>query len=118
LAAPERERDAVNDVRPPLVRPEVDREAVDLDERRVGGSTRGCGVHGVRVTERPSTRATPSVTRLRLITSTARAPAGASTLSGAVTIATRFSLIISPHSGDGGCAPKPRKPSELIRIGA
>ena len=44
---------------------------------------------------------------------TARAPSAARSTSAA-----RFSLIIRPHSGEGGRAPKPRNPSELIRIGA
>src|SRR5207253_6232183 len=122
LSVRELERRAVDDVVPAVVRPEVDRQPLDLDERLLLHLALGAlhvqGRHGVRSTVRPRARAIPSVTRLRLITSSASATDGASTVRGAVTSAARFSLIISPHSGDGGRAPKPRKPSELIRIGA
>ena len=52
------------------------------------------------------------------MTSSESASIGASTTAGATAIAFRFSLIITPHSGVGGRAPKPRKPKVPMRIGA
>ena len=53
--------------------------------------------------------------RLVAITSRAMAQAGKSSTHGASAKKLRASLICRPQSGDGGCTPSPRKPSEATR---
>ena len=57
----------------------------------------------------------PSDIRLVAITSRAMAPAGKSSTQGAIAKKLRASLICSPQSGEGGCTPRPRKPSDATR---
>src|SRR5699024_3238079 len=56
----------------------------------------------------------PSADRFRPTTRVARAMIGARVAQGRTTMAVRFSEIISPQSGVGGSAPKPRNDSELM----
>src|SRR3984893_14740212 len=105
LARVNRERHLVDDVRP-------GRDDLDAQVRDVNGRL----AHPRAPLSMPATaRERPSPTRLVAIVSRPIASTGSATPQGEGRMPSRFSLIIRPPSARGGCRPKPRKESPLIR---